>query len=78
MAQTKSLNIITKSAIIQPYESKNVIVSMINPDTTDILNRIAIDDIRTWAKEGVTPDSLFSEDQLKQWAEDNGYVQSAP
>jgi hypothetical protein len=34
----------------------------------------ALDVAVDWIKENLAPDDVFSDEQLEEWAEDNGYV----
>lgn len=50
---------------------------MIKNDTNDAFGRFFMPDILSWIKNEVKPEDVFDTDQLRQWAENNNYVDAS-
>ncbi len=78
MANTKTLKIITSEEVrVSAYQSKST-VTIDNPEVIEMLSEVAWEDIVTYIQsEKTDPDEVFTDDQLYEWAEKNGYDISA-
>lgn len=49
--------------------------SQIKQAIAEILPQFLLDEFIAWIQTNMTPDEIFTEEQLKEWAENNGYVE---
>lgn len=75
MSKTKELTIECKSVNIEPdYTPKKVIVTLFEPNINDMLAGMDRMDLVEWMCENHSPQDIFADNQLKKWAEQNGYI----
>ena len=43
---------------------------------SSVINENLLDEAINWIKSNMNPDDVFDEDQLEEWAKDNGFVES--
>lgn len=77
MSATKTISIISSREVrVTAYHNKSTII-VDNPEIDEMLKEVAWDDIVEFVRgEKVSPDEVFTDEQLKGWAEENGYVKT--
>jgi hypothetical protein len=75
MSNTKTITVVTSEEVrVTAYRSKSTI-TIENPEIDEMLKEVAWDDIVTHVlSEKVGPDEVFTDTQLSEWAEKNGYI----
>lgn len=75
MSATKKISITTSEEVrIKAYRGKST-VFIENPEIEDMLKEVAWDDIVTHVRsEKTDPDEIFTDEQLSDWAEKNGFL----
>jgi hypothetical protein len=75
MSATKTISIVSSEEVrISSYRNKSTVV-VDNPEIDEMLKGVAWDDIVTHVlSEKVGPDEVFTDTQLSEWAEKNGYI----
>lgn len=75
MSATKTINIVSSEEVrITAFRNKSTIV-VDNPEIDEMLKEVAWDDIVAHVRaEKVSPDEVFTDDQLNEWAIKNGYT----
>lgn len=74
MSKTGQIQLACDGVRMEPRSVHNLTVILENPDTDHVLDEIHRDDLATWLQDNKSPDDVFTDKQLQQWAEDNGYV----
>lgn len=75
MPKTTTISIVTSEEVrITPNRNKTT-VHIDDPDITEILQGISNEDISEYVQwNNYKPDDLFTEEQLQNWANENGYI----
>lgn len=75
MSATKTISIVSSEEVrITAYRNKSTIV-VDNPEIDEMLKGVDWDDIVAHVRaEKVSPDEVFTDDQLNEWATKNGYT----
>jgi len=75
MPKTKKIEIITGEEVrTVPYRNKTI-VHIEEPEITELLQGINNEDIADYVQwNNFKPDDLFTEDQLRDWANEHGYI----
>ena len=75
MSATKTISIVSSEEVrISAYRNKSTVV-VDNPEIDEMLKGVDWDDIVAHVLgEKVSPDEVFTDEQLKEWAERSGYI----
>lgn len=75
MPKTKELSI-TGADVRVKADANKTIATIESPDTDGVLRSIAWDDVVEFVRgEQVSPDEVFTDEQLEAWAKGKGFVQ---
>jgi hypothetical protein len=74
MAKTNEISVNCTDVQVLPNGNRMVTATLQEPDVDDILDSIDDYDLIDWVKRNKNPDDLFSETELIQWAESEGYI----
>lgn len=75
MPKTKTIEIITSDEVrIKPNGRKTTVI-VEDPEVDDMLAGVHKEDLITFIQsEGYSPDDIFDEEKLREWATENGYI----
>jgi len=75
MPKTKKIEIVTSDEVrITPNGRKSTVI-IEDPEVDDLLSGVHKEDLITFIQsEGYTPDDIFDEEKLREWASENGYI----
>ena len=75
MSKTKIIEIVTCDEVrIKPNGRKTKVI-VEDPEVDDMLAGVHKEDLITFIQsEGYTPDDIFDEEKLREWANENGYI----
>lgn len=75
MSKTKTIEIITCDEVrIKPNGRKTTVI-VDDPEVDDMLAGVHKEDLIAFIQsEGYSPDDIFDEEKLREWANENGYI----
>jgi hypothetical protein len=75
MPKTKSISIETNDEVRITRGRARTVVHIDEPDVNELLQGIGHEDIAEYVQwNNYKPDDLFTEEQLRNWANENGYI----
>lgn len=74
MYKTKEIQASCKGAYAHSEDRLTIMGKLEEPDIDHVLEDIHIEDLSGWLQDNKKPGDIFTEKQLSEWAEDNGYI----
>lgn len=75
MQKTKEITFEGATAtIVSDYAPKKVSVTVKEPNISEIFESMHPQDLKDHVRESFNPGQIFKEEDLKEWANENGYI----